>query len=275
MAFRAIFLLQSCLSPSLFRSHAFPSADSAKAAARLPTVHRSTLQAPLHTRHLSKEKKQENLLPSVFFSSLLQLSLSLAALFACGSLSAGSNGKPARLLRRGRACRHGALQSSGPHPLFQRTQALRPQLRRLLSPCPSCPPSLPQPSEDDVAFHRMRFKAQRDALQAAETEALEEYNADALPDLERDPLLNALLSGAATEGRAGGHRAGAWRGPAPGVGRRLARAGAWRGPALGADLLLPRLSTGPVPPATPCNRRRKCAHGAERLRRGHGVGRRR
>ena len=81
----------------------------------------------------------------------------------------------------------------------------------------------------------MRFKAQRDALQAAETEALEEYNADALPDLERDPLLNALLSGAATEGRAGGHRAGAWRGPAPGVGRRLARAGAWRGPPFAAS----------------------------------------
>lgn len=52
-----------------------------------------------------------------------------------------------------------------------------------------------------VEDRQAQVKAQREALRAAEDEALGEYDAETLLELERDPLLNALLSGA--EGRRG------------------------------------------------------------------------
>lgn len=47
-----------------------------------------------------------------------------------------------------------------------------------------------------VEDRQAQVKAQREALRAAEDEALGEYDAETLLELERDPLLNALLSGA-------------------------------------------------------------------------------
>jgi hypothetical protein len=52
-----------------------------------------------------------------------------------------------------------------------------------------------------VEDRQAQVKVHREALQAAEDEALGEYDAETLLELERDPLLNALLSGMEEKGR--------------------------------------------------------------------------